>query len=147
MTSQQNSLQHGASAAAPPSTDLTAQAIATHLLRSHYLRSEALYQGIGAAVGVLGGAYRALRDGLRRHNAHRTTVAELSSINNHMLADIGIRREQIPMIVEGMLDRRVSTTEISPQTVDAVAVAVSTAPGVACGCAAANDAHCPPVAA
>ena len=145
MTSQQNSLQQGAPAAAPPGTDLTAQAIATHLLRSHYLRSEALYQGISAAIGVLGGAYRALRDGLRRHNAHRTTVAELSRINNHMLADIGIRREQIPMIVEGMLDRRASTTEISPQTVDAVAV--STAPGVACGCAAANDEHCPPVAA
>ena len=145
MTSQQNSLQHGAPAAAPPGTDLTAQAIATHLLRSHYLRSEALYQGIGAAIGVLGGAYRALRDGLRRHNAHRTTVAELSRINNHMLADIGIRREQIPMIVEGMLDRRVSTTETSPQTVDAVVV--STDPGIACGCAAANDEHCPPVAA
>jgi len=145
MTSQQNSLQQGAPAAAPPGTDLTAQAIATHLLRSHYLRSEALYQGIGAAIGVLGGAYRALRDGLRRYNAHRTTVAELSRINNHMLADIGIRREQIPMIVEGMLDRRVSTTEMSPQTVDAVAV--STAPRVACGCAAANDEHCPPVAA
>jgi uncharacterized protein YjiS (DUF1127 family) len=145
MTSQLNSSQQGAPPAAPPGADLTAQAIATHLQRGRYLRSEAFNRGIRGAIGVLDKAYRALRDGLRRHNAHRTTIAELSRINNHMLADIGIQREQIPMIVEGMLDRRASTTEMSPQTADAVAV--STAPGVAYGCGAANDEHCPPLAA
>ncbi len=141
MTSQLNSSQQRA----PPGADLTAQAIATHLQRGRYLRSEAFNRGIRGAIGVLGKAYRVLRDGLRRHNAHRTTIAELSRINNHMLADIGIQREQIPMIVEGMLDRRASTTEMSPRTADAVVV--STAPGVACGCGAANDEHCPPLAA
>ncbi len=141
MTSQLNSSQQGA----PPGADLTAQAIATHLQRGRYLRSEAFNRGIRGAIGVLDKAYRAQRDGLRRYNAHRTTIAELSRINNHMLADIGIQREQIPMIVEGMLDRRASTTEMSPRTADAVAV--STAPGVAYGCGAANDEHCPPLAA
>ncbi len=145
MTSQLNSSRHGAPPTAPPGADLTAQAIATHLQRGRYLRSEGFYRGIGAAIGVLGGAYRALRDGLRQHNARRAAIAELSYMNSHMLADIGIRREQIPMIVEGMLNHRATTPEMPPQTADAAAI--SNAASVACGCGAANDEHCPPLAA
>jgi len=145
MKSQLNSSQHGAPPASRSGADLTAPAMAMHLQRGRHLRSEAFYRRIGAAIVMLGGAYRALRDGLRRHNARRTAVGELSRMNNHMLADIGIYREQIPTVVEGMLGHRASTAKTSPHATDTVAV--STATDVKCGCGAANDEHCPPLAA
>jgi len=145
VTTQQNLSRHGAPPGTPSGADLTAQAIATHLQRGRYLRSEALYRGIGVAIGTLRRGYQTLREGLHRHNAQRAAIAELSRMNKHMLADIGIRREQIPMVVEGMLERRASSAKTPPQTVEEVAA--STVTGVDCGCGAANDEHCPPLAA
>jgi hypothetical protein len=82
---------------------------------------------------------------LKRRNAKHAAITELSRFNNHLLADIGIRRAQIPTVVEAMVDRRASTPKVPPQT--AATVAVSTATGLACGCGAANDEHRPPLAA
>jgi uncharacterized protein YjiS (DUF1127 family) len=145
MTSQRNLSRHGAPPTAPSGADLTAPAIATHLQRGRYLRSEALFRGIGGAIDVLGGAYRALREGLRRHNAHRAAITELSRMNTHVLADIGIQREQIPMIVEGLLERRASTPVPSPGTENTPAASPSRDLG--CGRAASEEHCCPPLAA
>ena len=141
MNTQLNSSRHGPPPVVSSTPDLTAQAISRHLRRGRYLRSEALYRGIG----ILAGTYRDFREGLKRRNAKHAAVTELSRLNNHMLADIGIRRAQIPMVVEAMIARRATTPEPGPRATDVRAV--STASGLACGCGAANDEGYPSLAA
>ena len=46
-----------------------------------------------------GHAYRRIAGTIRK----RRTIAELSRLDDHMLADIGINREQIPMIAQGLI--------------------------------------------
>jgi uncharacterized protein YjiS (DUF1127 family) len=43
------------------------------------------------AAGILG----RIAAGLRRHNARRRAQAELSRLDGHLLADIGVRPEQV----------------------------------------------------
>ena len=145
MTTQLNSSRHEPPPVVSSGPDLTAQAISRHLQRGRYLRSEAIYRRIGDTIGVLAGTYRDFREGLKRRNAKHAAVTELSRLNNHMLADIGIRRAQIPMVVEAMIARRATTPEPGPRVTDVRAV--STASGLACGCGAANDEGYPSLAA
>ena len=72
-----------------------------HTARARQLQSEAISRAIGAAGRFLArngsNAYRRTTDAFRK----RRTMAELSRLDDHMLADIGINREQIPMIAQG----------------------------------------------
>lgn len=71
--------------------------------RARELQSETLARGLGAAAHFLAriatAASRSITGTLRR----RRTTAELSRLDDHMLADIGIDREQIPMIAQGLI--------------------------------------------
>lgn len=46
-----------------------------------------------------------LRDRVARARLRRAAFADLSRLSDHLLADIGIRREEIPELVEEMLRR------------------------------------------
>lgn len=46
-----------------------------------------------------------LRDRVVRARLRRAAFADLSRLSDRVLADIGIRREEIPEVVEGMLRR------------------------------------------
>lgn len=71
--------------------------------RARQLQSEA----IGRAFGMTGrflarigsNAFRSIAGAIRR----RRTVSELSRLDDHLLADIGIDREQIPMVAQGLI--------------------------------------------
>ena len=71
--------------------------------RARQLQSEAIGRAFGAAGRFLArnvsGACRRIVDTIRK----RRTIAELSRLDDHMLADIGIDREQIPMIAQGLI--------------------------------------------
>ena len=71
--------------------------------RARELQSEAIGRAIGAAgrfvVVAVAGAYRWVVAAIRR----RRTIAELSRLDSHLLADIGIDREQIPLIARGLI--------------------------------------------
>ena len=74
-----------------------------YVARARELQSEAIARAFGAAGRLLARsvshAYRGIVDGARK----RRTIAELSRLDNHMLADIGIDREQIPTIAQGLI--------------------------------------------
>ena len=74
-----------------------------HTARARQLQSEAISRAIGAVGRFLArngsNAYRRTTDAFRK----RRTMAALSRLDDHMLADIGINREQIPMIAQGLL--------------------------------------------
>ena len=71
--------------------------------RARELQSEAIGRALGTAgrflarTGVT--AYRRIGDAIRK----RRTIAELSRLDDHVLADIGIDRAQIPMIAQGLI--------------------------------------------
>lgn len=75
----------------------------TYTARARELQSEAIGRALGVAgrfvAGTVAGAYRRIVAALRR----RRTIAELSRLDSHLLADIGIDREQIPLIAQGLI--------------------------------------------
>lgn len=71
--------------------------------RARQLQSEAIGRALGAAGRALARiayhAFRGIVDAVRK----RRTIAELSRLDAHLLADIGIDREQIPTIAQGLI--------------------------------------------
>ena len=71
--------------------------------RARKLQSEAIGRGLAAAVHfpvrIGSNAYRWITGAIRK----RQTIAKLSQLDDHVLADIGIDRIQIPMIAQGLI--------------------------------------------
>ena len=71
--------------------------------RARELQSEAIGDALGTAgrflAGGVAGGYRWIADGIRK----RQTIAQLSRLDDRVLADIGIDREQIPMTAQGLI--------------------------------------------
>ena len=74
-----------------------------HMARARELQSEAISRMFGAAghfvARTVSHAFRGIVDAVRK----RRTIAELSRLDDHLLADIGIDREQIPTIAQGLI--------------------------------------------
>ena len=75
----------------------------TYTARARELQSEALGRAFRTAGRFLArngsSAFRRIGDAIRR----RRTISELSRLDDHQLADIGIGREQIPLIAQGLI--------------------------------------------
>ena len=71
--------------------------------RARELQSEAIGRAFRSAGRLftrnVSAAYHAIAGAI----AKRRTIAELSRLDSHMLADIGIDREQIPVIAQGLI--------------------------------------------
>ena len=74
-----------------------------HTARARELQSEAFGRALGAAGRFIArnatNALRRTADAIRR----RRTMTALSRLDDHLLADIGIDREQIPAIAQGAI--------------------------------------------
>ena len=74
-----------------------------YMVRARELRSESIGVALGAAGRFLAraaaGAYRRIVSALRT----RRTIKELTRLDDHLLRDIGIDREQVPMIAQGLI--------------------------------------------
>lgn len=121
--------------------------------RGRCLRSAALFEAAKAvAASVRSGIGSAAR-ALWQRRQRRAAIAELSRLDDRLLADIGIERGQIPSVVEGMLEaqsaagagsHRANRLSAQGQT---HAQAVASIPSVVdCG-PAINDDDCRPLAA
>ena len=106
--------------------------------RARRLQSEAFGRAFGAAARVLARtasrAYRGIVDAVRK----RRTIAELSRLDDHLLTDIGIDREQIPTIAQGLI----APSGDAPRRIIPAAPCPPEFRGEA-----ANDTKAPPVAA
>ena len=75
----------------------------THTARARQLQSEAFARAFGTTGRFLArngsSALRWIAGAIRR----RRTIGELSRLDDHQLADIGIDRAQIPMIAQGLI--------------------------------------------
>ena len=109
-----------------------------HTARARELQSEAFGRALGAAGRFVArsatNAWRRTADAIRK----RRTMKALSRLDDHLLADIGIDREQIPVIAEGVI----APSGAAPRRT------VASVPGPARFHGdAANDTQTPPVAA
>ena len=81
-----------------------------YLLRGRRLRAEAMHLGVSRLAGrlavlaaVAGAVVENAVEAYGRHRLRRQAVAQLSALSDHSLADIGVRREEIPFLVEDWL--------------------------------------------
>ena len=109
-----------------------------YVARARELQSEAIGRGFGATGRFLARsvsrAYRGIADAVRK----RRTISELSRLDDHLLADIGIAREQIPTIAQGLI----APSGDAPRRIIPAAPCPPELRGEA-----ANDSKSPPVAA
>jgi uncharacterized protein YjiS (DUF1127 family) len=56
--------------------------------------------------GMLGAGMTGLVAGMRRLRARQDTIHALSSLDDDMLRDIGVRRHQIPRLAETVIDQK-----------------------------------------
>ena len=109
-----------------------------HTARARELQSEAIGRALGIAGRFLArigsDAYRGIASRIRK----RRTMVELSRLDDHMLADIGLDREQIPMIAQGLI---APSSEAPRRTIPAAPCPPE------CRGEAANDAKPPSMAA
>lgn len=113
--------------------------------RGRCLRSAAMFTAARTLAGFLGRSLRGLRRGLSRRLAQRRAIAQLSRLDDRLLADIGMRREDIPRVVDSLArrsdDRGAETVRSNPSA------GLALAPTHADAKRAANDDHCPSRAA
>ena len=71
--------------------------------RARKLQSETIARGLRAAGRFLARTGTAAIRSIARTLHKRRTMAELSRLDDRLLADIGIDRKQIPMIAQGLI--------------------------------------------
>ena len=74
-----------------------------HVARARELQAQAISHAFVAAGRFLARGGSELCLGITGALRKRRTLAELSRLDDHMLADIGISRTQIPMIAQGLI--------------------------------------------
>ena len=92
------------------SRSISNQEMQFYLLRGRRLRAEAVHYGIGELAGrltALAAVAAALvgraAEAYGRHRLRSQVAAQLGALSDHSLADIGVRREEIPFLVEDWL--------------------------------------------
>lgn len=91
-----------------------------HAARARALQAEAIRHALVAAGRFLARSGSELSRRITGALRKRRTIAELSRLDDHALADIGINRAQIPMIAQGLIapsgesPRRIVSAEPCP---------------------------------
>jgi uncharacterized protein YjiS (DUF1127 family) len=78
--------------------------------------TEARRRQARAAAEALGTAWQSLRGWFARRSERRQAIAQLSALDPRLLADIGLRRSDIELAVDGLLaDPRVTRRAPAPE--------------------------------
>jgi uncharacterized protein YjiS (DUF1127 family) len=91
--------------------DLTKQLVATQNARSEamsragYLVITALERAVVSGAGALASGYRSLARSVAKHRRRREAIAQLRSLDDRLLSDIGVARGEIAGLVDSALDR------------------------------------------
>ena len=86
------------------------EVIEHHAKTGRALRAQALRRLVRGIVGIIAQGAEALR----RWHRRRVTYRALMALNDHLLQDIGLRRDQIPAAVDGSW-RHESNLVVKPQ--------------------------------
>ncbi len=92
----------------PVSTDpdlerrLFHEVIEHHAKTGRALHPQAVRQALRGLIRGIVGAVRQGAEALQRWHRRRVTYRELMALNDRLLRDIGLRRDQIPAAVEGL---------------------------------------------
>ncbi len=85
-----------------------------HAKSGRALRAQAVRQALRGLIRGSVGAVRQGAEALRRWHLRRVTYRELMALDDRLLHDIGLRRDQIPAAVKGLL-RNESNPVAKPQ--------------------------------
>lgn len=91
-----------------PGTNITLSEFQRYQLRGRQLQARAMAKALMELGRAVAWPLRRLARALGRWHAHAAAARQLNAMDDHLLRDIGIRREQIPAAVAGLMSRQAS---------------------------------------
>ncbi len=88
-----------------PGTRVTMDELHRYQLLGRGLQARAMAAAIGSLFRALAWPWRKLPASLAQLSREATAIRHLSALDDHLLQDIGIHREQIPAAVAGLMAR------------------------------------------
>jgi len=96
-----------------PGTNVTMEELHRYQLLGRQLQARAMAAAITGLFRAVGRGIGKLVTGLRRARVQAAAIRELAAMDDHLLQDIGIRRDGIAAAVAGLMDRP-ATTRATP---------------------------------
>ena len=97
-----------------PGTHVTMDELHQYQLLGRRLQARALAAALTGLARALVWPVRRLVAGFRRAHREGVAIRQLGALDDHLLADIGLSRSQIPAAVAGLLDRPAEPTPAAP---------------------------------
>ncbi len=114
-------VDHGDEDHLVPGTRVTMDELHHYQLLGRQLQARAVARAMAWTVDGLRQAlvwpFRRVAGALERAHRERASIRSLDALDDHFLADIGITRDQIPVAVAGLLDRRAATNPVPPASI------------------------------
>ena len=88
-----------------PGTGVTMDALHQYQLLGRRLQARSMASALGGLFGAVGWPVKKLAAAYGRARRETTAIRQLGVLDDHLLRDIGIRRENIPAAVAGLMNR------------------------------------------
>ena len=88
-----------------PGTNITMEELHRYQLLGRQLQARAMAAAFKGLFSAVGRGIGRLVTGLRRARVQAAAIRELAAMDDHLLQDIGIRRDSIAAAVAGLMDR------------------------------------------
>jgi uncharacterized protein YjiS (DUF1127 family) len=92
-----------------PGTNISLSEFQRYQLRGRQLQARAMASALLGLARALAWPFRKLARAYRRARVQATATRQLRAMDDHLLRDIGLRREDIPAAVAGLMSRPAST--------------------------------------
>jgi uncharacterized protein YjiS (DUF1127 family) len=89
-----------------PGTNIGLSEFQRYQLRGRQLQARAMASAIVGLAGAVAWPFKKLASAYRRARMRATASTQLRAMDDHLLRDIGLRREDIPTAVAGLMSRQ-----------------------------------------
>ena len=107
-------VRRGEDAHLVPGTHVTMDELHRYQLLGRRLQARATAAALAGLARALVWPVRRLVAGFRRARREGVAIRQLGALDDHLLADIGLSRSQIPAAVAGLLDRPAAPAPAAP---------------------------------
>jgi uncharacterized protein YjiS (DUF1127 family) len=111
-----------------PGTNISMDDLHRYQLVGRRLQARAMAGAFVSLFRLVRAALKSVATGIRQASRQAAATRELAAMDDHLLADIGIRRQDIPAAVAGLLSRE----SVAPESVAEPVAQLAPGPTPAC---------------